>query len=163
MGNAQQAIQKVSPFKTPPIALTVNNQGHGLKPADLVDMQAIRTIDDTKYVKRVEDDRVASYLKSVIDPVTSNPIYTEYDTYYQFYPINIGSVNIVYLRIPLDATWAYTLVSGRPVYDSAASVNPLWDDTLYPEIVSRMMREYGVSVASGEMMGYFNSVNQGGQ
>lgn len=164
MGNAEQVIQKLSPFKVP-INSTVSpiNQ-QVIKPNTLLNILGMRTSDDTKRIWRVESDRLPSHLASVIDPPSQSPIYCEYDGYYKVWPADIGSVNVDFLRKPNDAKWAYTLGGGgRPIFDSVNSINPEWDDQYIPEIVSRMMRELSVNLKDGELANYFQSINANGE
>ncbi len=40
------------------------------------------------------------------------PIYVEYETYIQFYPVDLGYVTLSYLREPVKAVWGYVLAGG---------------------------------------------------
>lgn len=162
MGNAQQAIQKVSPFIVA-LAPVVPANGQYTKPADLINLLAIRNSDNTKRAWRVEHDRVFSHISSVIDPPSESPIFTEYDTYYQFYPTTIGTVNVEYLKLPPDAEWGYTLVSGRPTYNVGTSVQPLWAETELTDIIIRVLLMFGVSIQATQLVQYYASVKSDGQ
>lgn len=162
MGNAQPNIQKLAPFIVTD-SPTVPGNGKYPKPADMMNMLAIRTANNTKIVWRVEHDRVAAHLSSVVDPPSASPIYTEYATYYQFYPVDIGPVIVEYMRYPPEAKWAYTLVSERPIYDSANSVDPLWDDTEITEIISRVLFMFGISIQAPQLVQYYGSIKTEGQ
>ncbi len=163
MGNASQVNQKLSPFKVP-YTNTVSIIGQFTKPNNLIAIESVRTINDRKRIWRVEPDRLAFHLDSAIDaPTADRPIYVEYSGYLRIYPTDLGNANMDYLRVPEDAKWAYTEVGGRPVYDEPNSLQPIWDDILYPEIVSRMLREFGVSIKDPDLVTYFNSINQNGQ
>lgn len=162
MGNAQPNIQKLAPFIVTDNP-TVPGTGQYPKPADMMNMLAIRTASNTKRVWRVEHDRVAAHLSSTIDPPSASPIYTEHAAYYQFYPVDIGPVKVEYMRFPPEAKWAYTLVSDRPVYDVANSVDPLWDDTEITEIISRVLFMFGISIQAPQLVQYYGSVKTEGQ
>ena len=48
--------------------------------------------------------------------------------------------------MPADVKWNYTLDgSGRPVYTSTGSVDPLWKDNDIDELVGRAAKIIGVS------------------
>jgi hypothetical protein len=162
MGNAQQSIQKVAPFIVS-VPVSVAGTGQYPKPADMANLLAIRSSDNAERVWRVEHDRVATHISSVIDPPTEIPIYTEYSSYYQFYPIDIGTVNIEYLKLPPDANWAYTVVSGRPVYDLGSSTQSLWNDTEITDIIIRVLFMFGISIQANQLVQYYGSVKNEGQ
>jgi|SRR5881628_595137 len=162
MGNAQQAIQKVAPFIVA-LSVAVPGTGQYAKPADLVNILAIRNSDNSKRVWRVEHDRVWSHISSVIDPPSESPIYTEYDTDYQLYPVTIGTINVEYLKLPPDAIWAYDLVSGRPVYNQVNSTDPLWQDTEISDIIIRVLFMFGISIQASQLVQYYGSVKSDGQ
>ena len=162
MGNAQQTIQKIAPFIMRGSNVTVASDGKLTKPA-MANLLAIKMSDNMTPVVRVEHDRVTAYLSSTLDPVASNPIYTEYDTYYQVYPINIGAVNMDYIKNPAAVKWAYTLVSGRPVYDQPNSVQLLWGEGEVTEIMSRVLFMFGISIQAQNLVAYYQSVKNDGQ
>lgn len=162
MGNAEQVIEKLSPFI---VTLTDNVPGTGIypKPADLSNLLAIRNSNNQKRVWRVEHDRVYSHTSSTIDSPADSPFYTEYATYYQIQPVGIAVINIDYLRLPTDALWAFTVVGGRPVYDSGTSVQPLWGDTEMTDIIIRVLFMFGISIQASQLVQYYGSVKNDGQ
>jgi hypothetical protein len=81
-------------------------------PSDLFHVDAVtRVVGTEQYpIVRVEKDRLANHLSSKIEAPTSTfPIYTEYKTYLQFYPVNLATANLVYLKAPTTSVWGYTL------------------------------------------------------
>lgn len=162
MGNAQPNIQKVAPFIVTAPA-SIPGTGQLIKPAGLMHMLAIRTADNTKVIWRVEHDRVATHISSVIDPPSESPIYTEYASYYQIYPVDIDTVATEYIRTPPDALWAYTLVSGRPTYNAAGSTDPLWGDEEITELISRVLFMFGISIQATQLVQYYGSIKTEGQ
>lgn len=163
MGNAEQAIQKVAPFIITTVIPVTPINGQLPKPGNLACLLALRTFNDDQRIWRVEHDRVVSHVASVIDPPSESPIYTEYSVYYKVSPDTIGSVNIDYLIYPPDAKWAYTTVSGRPVYDFGSSVQPLWGDTEITDIVIRVLFMFGISIQAPQLTQYYASVKTDGQ
>lgn len=163
MGNAQQVIQKLAPFIVSLTASAVPGNGQYPRPADLEHLLAIRTNDDAQRVWRVEHDRVYAHVSSVIDQPSKAPIATEYATYYQIRPATIGTVNVEYLKLPPDAVWAYTVVSGRPTYDFAGSTQPLWADTEITDIIIRVLLMFGISIQATQLVQYYGSVKTDGQ
>lgn len=57
-----------------------------------------------------------------------------------------GNIRIEFLKKPVTPVWGYTITNDAPVYNPATSVDPEWDDTLIPEITSRMVKEYGLYI-----------------
>lgn len=86
--------------------------GQYIFPSDLFHVDAItHNVSGIQYpVVRVEKDRLSNHLSSKIEaPTTTFPIYTEYKTYLQFYPLDLANANIVYLKAPTTSVWGYTL------------------------------------------------------
>jgi len=163
MGNAQQVIQKLAPFIVKDTSVVVPGTGVYPKPGDLSNLLAIRSADNTQRVWRVEHDRVFSHASSTIDLPEETPFYTEYNNNYQIYPITIGTINVDYLRTPPNALWAYTVVSGRPVYDIGSSIQPLWQDTEITELIIRILFMFGISIQASQLVQYYGSVKNDGQ
>lgn len=162
MGNAQQSIQKISPFIVRDTTVTVPSDGVVNKPADLVHMLAVRYTGN-KMVRRVEHDRVFSTVNSTIDLISDNPVYVEYADSYQVYPVNIGPINWEYIQSPADALWAYNEVNGRPVYDQANSVQLLWKDNEITELISRVLFMFGISLQAQNLIAYYQSIKNDGE
>lgn len=119
------------PFKTDPIPITVDSQGKYTKLTNVLHVDSMRATFNSKQVEvqRFKDDRLGNKISSEYDsPSLEFPIYVEYSGYFQFYPVSLGTAILVYLKDFTPSLWAYTLVSGRPVYNSAGSVQPLWSD-----------------------------------
>jgi hypothetical protein len=161
--NMQQVKQKLSPFIVVGESMTVSADGHLSKPTDMVDILSMRTIDDKKRIWRVEEDRIASHLSSVIDPVSESPIYTEKDNYYKIFPIDIGNINWEYVRIAPDVIYGFTIVDGRPIYDLGSSTTGLWGDLECNDIMIRVLFMFGISIQAQNLTGYFNEVKNNGQ
>ena len=74
-------------------------------------------------VDLVTDSELGERLSSQFSPPTvQHPIVVEYDTYFQFYPENVGSVKLAYLRTPLVPFWNYTVSSNQQVYAATGGV-----------------------------------------
>ena len=89
--------------------------------------------------------RLASVWQSVIDPVVDNPIYTLREAGIQFYPENIGSAKMSYVRTPPSIVWGYTLDSnGIPVWNPRYKPKPALEDGVMMEIIARALRLIGL-------------------
>ena len=69
----------------------------------------------------------------------------------QFYPKDLGTAVLVYLKAPRQSVWAYTLVSGRPVYNAAASVQPEWSDVDLDNIIYLALQDVAQNMRDGQL------------
>lgn len=116
LGGSLTLRQILSPFIVES-NLTINNQGTAAYPSDYVLADAMYYGANFDRVREVEQDKLYSFYNSQIDPVAQNPIYLLKEAGFQFYPINIGSAKLSYVRNAPNVIWAYTLDgNGRPVY-----------------------------------------------
>lgn len=148
----QEIGDSLLPFKTDPITITVDVTGKYTKPTDILHIDSIRNpfLDSQRVVTKFSDDRLAEKLTSEYDaPSEEYPIYVNYKSYLQFYPINIGSAILVYLQKLVDSKWSYTLVGGRPVYDSVNSIQPKWSDDDIDEISYIVLADLGINMRDG--------------
>jgi len=154
-GVNQENVDSLNKFKTDPIPITIDSAGKYTKTSDLLHIDSIRHSIGGKQVEitKVNDDRLASYLDSEYEAPTSQyPIYVEYKAYIQFYPITLGTANLVYLKDLVPAVWGYTLVSGRPVYNVGTSVQPLWSQADIDEIIYLAGLDLGVNVRDNTLI-----------
>ena len=150
----ERVSDTLSKFKSDPLAITINAQGQYPSPCDMFHVDALLHNFGTGQVEitRVESDRIANNLSSGYDaPDEEFPIYTEQANYLQFYPINLGTANLIYLKKPTTSFWAYTLVGGRPVYNKAGSTQPLWYDTDIDNIIYLLLEDIGISLRDQEL------------
>lgn len=112
----QRISDALSRFFSDPIAVTLTtsgaNAGKYTFPNDLFHVDSLtHTVSGEQYpVVRVEKDRLANHLSSKIEAPTSTfPIYTEYKTYLQFYPLDLATATLVYMKAPTTSVWGYTL------------------------------------------------------
>ena len=148
------------------------NAGTGAiaQPADYVQSDSLLT-STLQRVRYTQQDSLYSYYNSTIDPVATNPIYLLEPTAFQFYPKTLGmsgtsgngSAVLTYVKDAPQIVWAYTTVSGRPVYDSASSVQPVWDNVDLLEIIARALKLIGLNLQDGQLEQYANQVTQQGQ
>ena len=154
--------QRLSPLITQATLTIDGTSGEAPYPADYVQADAITTT-TLKRVRYVQQDALYSYYNSEIDPIETNPIYLLEPTGFQFYPITLGIAILTYVKDAPQILWAYNLVSGRPVYDSGASVQPVWDNVDLLEIIARGLKLIGLNLQDGQVQQYANQVTQQGQ
>jgi hypothetical protein len=161
----EKISNSLSVFLSDPTALTIDSNGLVNTPTDLFQTVSItHTISGVDYeITRVEQDRVANNLTSSIEaPDAKYPIYVQLRTKLQFYPKSLATATITYLKEPTDMVWGYTIVSGRPVYNSLTSVQPLWKDMDMNEIIYLALSYIGVNLKDPEVSQFANVKTQTG-
>ena len=92
------------------------NAGEAPYPDDYLQVDAMLTADG-KRIRAVQQDYFYSFYNSVIDPISSNPIYMLDQDRFLFYPETIGAARLSYVSNPPDIVWAYVLDgNGIPEY-----------------------------------------------
>jgi hypothetical protein len=162
LGNNEIVRQRLTPFIGENLSLTVDSNGFAAYPTDYQQVDAMYTTSMDR-IRYVQQHKLYSYLGSVIDPIATNPIYLIKADGFRFYPSNIGTVKLSYVKTPPDIVWAYTLVNNRPVYDPANSVDPKFYDVDTLEIIARALKLVGVNLQSAEVSLYANQITQNGQ
>jgi hypothetical protein len=161
----EKISNSLSPFLSDPTPLTIDANGQVAIPTDLFHTVSVtKTINGIENeVTRVEHDRIANNLTSYYDaPDTNFPIYAQLRNKFQFYPKNLGSANIMYLKQPVDMVWGYTIVSGKPVYNSATSTQPQWKDMDMNEIIYLALSYAGLNIKDGDVAQFANNKTQTG-
>ena len=134
-GVDQNNTESLSVYLSDPLTIDIADTGRYVKPDNLLHIDTLMSVNNDE-IQRVEKDRLSSHLKSTYDfPTEDFPIYTEYATYLQFYPIDLGEAIFIYLQELVPSVWGYTLVNNRPVYNSATSVQPKWKDDDIDKII----------------------------
>lgn len=157
-GLNQKIDESILPFKTDPLTIAIDATGQYTKPSDLLFVDSIRHVYEgvEQPVERVNDDRLANHLSSSYDaPTAQFPIYVEYAEYIQFYPITLASAKLVYLQsLATPTSWGYTLVSSRPVYDVATSVQPKWKEMDLDNIAMITLSIIGENMRDQELQAF---------
>jgi len=148
---------KLSPFtKNDTITIT---SGDGPKPSDFSYLLALRI--NGKAVLHINKNQIATVNDNVIDPPLISEdcyYYTPYLNKYTFFPSTVTEAEIDYIATPTDVVWGYTIVSGRQVYSSGASVQPQWMQEDILEITKRTLDSFGVSYHDNDFTQYGKSV-----
>ena len=144
--------------------LHVDGTGFSPYPGDYQQDDAMWTYYGFQKIKYVEQNQLRSYYNSRIDPYQTNPFYLIEDIGFRFYPQSIGFAQLNYVRTPPQIVWGYTLDgNGRPVYNPATSVQPIWYETDLLEILARLLRMVGVSLQINEVSQYAEEIKNKGQ
>lgn len=116
------------------------------------------TITKLKPVDIVRDNERSAFTNSdIYAPLLAAKKYviaSFFDTYLQFYPSSVGRVEFTYLRKPVDPLWNFTVVNGRPVYDSSTSVDLEAPDEAVDEIAMIALSLFGINIRDQELIGF---------
>lgn len=144
--------------------LNIDGSGFAPYPGDYLQTDAMVSIYGNQRIRAVQQDSLYSYVNSKIDPVQNNPIYLIRNDGFEFYPAMLNQAKLSYIRNPPNIVYSFTPDSnGRPVYDPATSVDPIWDDLSMFEIISRALAMIGVSLQTPAVMQYAQNIKQEGQ
>jgi len=110
----------------------------------------------------------AEYLSNknstIIAPTTSYPFCVVRDDGIYVYPDTITTNIVVEFIAGLDSAnppeWAYTTVSGRPVYASGSSTDFEFEDNLFLEISSYILMNMGMNLNQEQVTQYGMAFNQ---
>jgi len=109
-------------------------------------------------VEIIDKDKEGYRLGSAIMfPTRLRPIAVFESTYLQVYPTGISNIKFPYLRYPIDAVWAYTVVNNRPVFDPVNSVDLEWEDMVINDIIMQALKSIGISIKDADVMNFANS------
>lgn|SRR3990167_4337125 len=115
-------------------------------------------------IRFIQQDRLDPYLHSEIDPIATNPVYLIQHEGFHFFPENIGSARMSYVRTPPPIIWGYQLDgNGIPIYDASLSQQPIWSDSDIYQVIIRALSMVGVNLQLGVVMQYSEQIKQTGQ
>lgn len=107
----------LSRFSSNPITITIDGNGQYVKPDDMYYVDSLSYTPDNiappVSIERIEKQELADRLVSYIQPPTALfPIYVEYSTFLQFYPITLAQATLSYLKKPIPGKWGFALPGG---------------------------------------------------
>jgi hypothetical protein len=142
--------------------LHIDVSGFAPYPGDYLQTDAMWSIYGYQRIRYVQQNYLQSVYNSTIDPYQTNPFYLIEDVGFRFYPQSIGMSRLNYVRNPPDMVWGYTDdANGLPVYSSAKSTQPIWDDASILEIIVRSLAIIGVNLQLGVVQQYAQEIKDG--
>lgn len=93
-------------------------------------------------------------------PTKRFPKYSEFRDEFRFLPKDLGTVMIDYFATPVVPVWGYTIVSGRPVYDSTSSTDFSWDEFALNNVASVFLQMVGCNLKDGDLAGFSQMFKQ---
>ena len=155
-------VSRLMPFqKKSTLSIT---SGVLTKPSDLNKISAIYSANNYR-IYRIEEDRYAERIQDSIDPIDeANAFYIEEKATLRVYPTTLTTCSFIYFTTPTDIKWNYTIDGqGRPVYNSTGSVQPVWLENDYDELIARAAKIIGVSLANPPVVNFAQGVIQTGE
>lgn len=144
--------------------LSIDAQGKSPYPADYIQTDSMYSIYGVSRIRNVQQNQLDAYYNSTIDPIATNPIYLIEDTEFQFYPTTTYQAKLHYVRDAPDIVWGWLPDSnGRPVYNPATSVDPVWDNAAIMDIIARALKLVGINLQSAAVVQFANEVKNEGQ
>jgi hypothetical protein len=164
-GQNKDIRQRLTPFITAPVTLTINaGTGVAPYPGDYQSMDAMYYGLYNRRVKYIQQDRLDTHINSRINPIATHPVYLQVDEGLQFYPANLGTAKFSYIKTPGKIFWGSTTDAyGRKVYDSATSTNPAWYELDMLDIIVRALAMVGVNLQLGAVQQYAQIIKTQGQ
>lgn len=107
-------------------------------------------------VKLVDEDKLSYRLgSSIVAPSLEYPICVMQDTYIQFYPLALQSVEFTYLRSPTTPVWAYTTgTNNRPVFDTGNSTDIEFPEETVNDFIIRILSKVGIHIREPQLVEY---------
>ncbi len=94
-------------------------------------------------------------------PTLDLPVATLFQSYIQFYPINIGTITMDYMQKPATPFWNSTLnAKGVPVYNPIGSTDFNWSEIMTNQLISRICRLAGIEFRESDLIGSSQAIEQ---
>jgi hypothetical protein len=163
-GQTEKIRQSIAPLIYGTVLTPNSVTGVAGYPSDFEQVDAMWSVYGFYNIRFVQQDRLASYYRSSIDPVAQNPVYLVKHEGFQFYPEDIGMARMSYVRTPPSIVWGYVEDSnGIPVWNPLTSQDPVWADYDMFNIIVRALALVGVNLQLGVVMQYAQEVKNAGQ
>lgn len=88
------------------------------------------------------------------------PKYEQFGKGLKFLPKNIGIVEIDYLRTPVKPFWNFTIVNGRPLYNSIGSIDFEWDEFSFNQVAAIFLSLIGCNLKDNELVQFSEMYKQ---
>lgn len=155
--------QKMTPLLYP-YTLSIDNTGFSSYPYGFLQVDGMWKSDGINKIRFCEQNRLTSTYKSVIDKIADYPIYLLQREGFQFYPLTSTTAKLSYVKEPPQIVWAYTNdVNGRPIYDAANSVDPVFYDIDMIQVIVRALRMVGINLQENVVIQYAEQIKTQGQ
>lgn len=154
---SEKVENDLRPFLTTVNAVVIDAGGQYTLPTNYVHSVAVYITTTGQAVDMVNPTALPQRLSSTLLPINVEyPICVLLPTVIQFYPITglDGLVSLRYLRKPTKPIWAYTVSSGRPVYDVGNSVQIEFADINHNDLLVRTLAQLSVHIEDVPLRDY---------
>lgn len=122
-------------------------------PDDMAFPLALKVGGTNAEVKIIDSDKWAKRLTSTILPPTLDyPIAKISADGWIVRPIEVTSITLDYLALPVKPVYATVIVDGEEVFDLINSIDIVWSEVQYNELLSRALVHLGLNVKDGVVM-----------
>lgn len=140
-------------------SLLINNFGQALYPNNFQHTSSMRSYyipeSGDGYEVPVDKENNFDFAKlqrsQLFIPTKQFPKFSEFSTYFDFLPKNLGIAQLDYFKTPVAPVWGYTIVNNEEVYDPATSTNFEWDDFATNEVAAMYLSLIGVNLKDAEL------------
>ena len=141
---AEQNSEALKTFLVPLTNRVVNGSGQLNYPTGFVHLTQMGYYNAIKEnfveIEVVDHDKMFNRLdSSIIAPDLANPIMVYYNTYMQFYPINLQNISMSHLRLPNTPIYAVQALNGIDVYWEDGSTELEWPEQYHNDIVRLLL------------------------
>jgi hypothetical protein len=150
--------------------LTVDNRGYSTLPVNywhyvsLLYKQVINKPNCKQKIKPriipvLNDQQFDAYRASALkQPSLRYPVANFQNGYLRFLPVNLGMVDFVYLREPVQPVYAYHIdpLTDEIIYEQSNSVQFEWGNSKLPNIVDLLLNAIGINLKMVEIQSYLS-------
>ncbi len=153
------------------VVLNIDKEGKADYPSDYVHRIGIRkkvtlksecddagkAVNKTRVVKvKIVDSGQASYRlgSSIVGPSLEYPICELENTFLQFHPEDLQSVQFSYLRTPKVPVWGNTVTNGRFVFDATTSTDIEFPEDTVNDFVIRILSKVAIHIREPQLVNY---------
>lgn len=175
-------------------SVLVGADGQLTKPDDFmhvlkISSNSILTVEDNQISEQQEVEEVLKHaltnrLNSLIQPPDKqHPIYSQYSSFFQIYPKDIGAVTMDYVRQPLAPVWDYDISSGGLVFAPAGTTistntaDPITGEIIavprqsqsqdfemgeqeIPVLINQICRRLSINIREADLFQYIETLKQ---
>jgi hypothetical protein len=152
-------------FLVPNKNYTVNtNTGQMTYPSGFVSLSRIGYFNSVtsrqRPIEEVMDSEVDDRLGNPITaPEKEYPIVCYYNTYLQFYPVDLLNVNMSFMRLPATPVYAVKQLNGIDVYDPDNSTEFEWPERFHSDLLRMLIGYLAISLKDANLT-QFNEVKK---
>lgn len=166
----RQITENLRPFMTPELTKPLTTDGKWTIPTDYQylaffgflapEVRECETEVNPVPVTIINDDQLYNTLRGYRAPSWTYPHAVEYADYWQFYPKNLGYIQVKYLKKPVSPEWVGVVPSGSylPVYDPSASTDLEWNEDMFNAITMKMASYMGINLTEQQLIQYAEQV-----